>query len=175
MVPFYDMYNHRNGWYHNTVVEAWHKEGFVVRTSRAIGAHEQLYNSYGFGAPDIFNDYGFIEQPRSQWYFFDPVSPHTRHDFELVEAAGGVKAKLSDGAVPSDFTAAARRALMRALSTVPSASTAARVANLLSDQPEGAPEPEDVKAAWAYRTAYEGALRRAIQQTEGLPSVDREL
>jgi hypothetical protein len=174
MVPVYDMYNHRNGAFHNTVAEHWHADGFVMRATRDIGEGEQLFNSYGVGAPDIFNNYGFVEQPPTTWSFADGLQLDTegspRHEFQIVlGGAGGaagsssevqgqgqvVLVQLPAGTDRAAFGAAARRALGRVVErrVVP------------ADGPPHA-APADVQAAWAYRQAFQGALRRAISHAD---------
>lgn len=81
LIPGYDMLNHRNGIWpnvHSTRV----REGDVVevRSSRIIYAGEQLYTTYSqcedcegrstnYGTPEIFRDYGFVEQFPQRWVF----------------------------------------------------------------------------------------------------------
>ena len=73
MIPVYDMYNHRNGRWHNTVTATTTGKDHVTRASRDIAAGEQIYNSYnfckecggrrlGYGTGEIFRDYGFVDQ-----------------------------------------------------------------------------------------------------------------
>jgi hypothetical protein len=46
LVPVYDMYNHRNGKWLNTIVERTHGIHHQTRASRTIEAGDQIYNSY---------------------------------------------------------------------------------------------------------------------------------
>ena len=48
MVPGYDLYNHRNGKYHNTDITWSNNNPHIVRSSRKILKGEQIYNSYNF-------------------------------------------------------------------------------------------------------------------------------
>lgn len=72
MIPLFDMFNHRNGKWHNT--DYWLKPGqkFDMATSRRVEAGEQLHISYNwcarcgdwkdrFGTPEMFGRYGFVE------------------------------------------------------------------------------------------------------------------
>jgi len=46
MIPLYDMYNHRNGKWHNTMNHRVEEKEFYMTASRDIVAGEQIYNSY---------------------------------------------------------------------------------------------------------------------------------
>ena len=46
MIPLYDMYNHRNGKYHNTINHRIEGKEFRMKASRNIEQGEQIYNSY---------------------------------------------------------------------------------------------------------------------------------
>jgi hypothetical protein len=74
----YDFYNHRNGYFCNTVSRINHEESHEVRASRTIEAGEQIYLSYNFctdcggrkhryGTPELFRDYGFVERFPQRW------------------------------------------------------------------------------------------------------------
>ena len=67
MAPLYDLYNHRNGRHHNTRVHVDVGVEVKVVAHRAIAAGEELYNSYGRSAPDMFRDYGFVEADPQTW------------------------------------------------------------------------------------------------------------
>jgi hypothetical protein len=90
MVPFYDMFNHRNGkWYnlkhalgYETQFEHRHigsDHGFELLTSKMVQAGEELYNSYNqcnactskdwLGTPEMLNLYGFVERMPQRWIF----------------------------------------------------------------------------------------------------------
>jgi len=73
LVPVYDMYNHRNGQWYNTHMKVTRGENYIVTARRDIQPGEQIYNSYnmcencggrkdGYGTPEIFRDYGFVEE-----------------------------------------------------------------------------------------------------------------
>ena len=67
MAPLYDLYNHRNGRHHNTRVHVDAGVEVKVVAHRDIAAGEELYNSYGRSAPDMFRDYGFVEADPQTW------------------------------------------------------------------------------------------------------------
>lgn len=73
MAPLYDLYNHRHGTWHNTAVSTRAYVEFTVSARRDISKGEQLYNIYGYGAADIFRDYGFVEQTPQLWEFQIPA------------------------------------------------------------------------------------------------------
>jgi spermidine synthase len=77
LIPVLDLLNHRNGRFHNVDQANSAHEGkdIVVVALRDINEGEQLYNSYNecpdidcegialtYGAPQMLNDYGFVEQ-----------------------------------------------------------------------------------------------------------------
>ena len=86
IIPAYDMYNHRNGAkYLNTQTE-WNQDDALLSphitvASQDISAGDQIYNSYnmcvfcfgrkngGYGTPEIFRDYGFVENYPQRWMF----------------------------------------------------------------------------------------------------------
>eukprot|EP00533_Pseudo-nitzschia_delicatissima_P009700 CAMPEP_0116103254 /NCGR_PEP_ID=MMETSP0327-20121206/13784_1 /TAXON_ID=44447 /ORGANISM="Pseudo-nitzschia delicatissima, Strain B596" /LENGTH=1264 /DNA_ID=CAMNT_0003595347 /DNA_START=128 /DNA_END=3922 /DNA_ORIENTATION=- len=80
LVPVYDMYNHRNGKYYNTKMEPTRGVGYKITARKNIQPGDQVYNSYnlcdtcggrkdGYGTPEIFRDYGFIEEFPQRWNF----------------------------------------------------------------------------------------------------------
>jgi len=82
LVPIYDMYNHRNGKYYNTRMIPTRGTGYKIVARKNIQAGDQIYNSYnlcdtcggrkdGYGTPEIFRDYGFIEDFPQRWQFED--------------------------------------------------------------------------------------------------------
>jgi hypothetical protein len=50
MVPGYDLYNHRNGKWHNTHIQWDRDQPHITKASRNIRKGEQIYNSYNFCA-----------------------------------------------------------------------------------------------------------------------------
>lgn len=69
LIPLYDLYNHRNGKWHNTRNNVVLEEKHEITASRTIEKGEEIYNSYNhctncynrytsFGTPEIFRDYG---------------------------------------------------------------------------------------------------------------------
>ena len=80
LVPVYDMYNHRNGKYYNTNMIINRGKGYKIVAKQDIHPGDQIYNSYnmcaqcggrrdGYGTPEIFRDYGFIENFPQRWNF----------------------------------------------------------------------------------------------------------
>jgi len=91
MIPIYDLYNHRNGKWHNTHNTVEEHVKHQISASRTIEAGEEIYNSYNhctncynrymsYATPEIFRDYGFVEQFPQRWMFL-------KHDiaFDLHE------------------------------------------------------------------------------------------
>ena len=82
-IPLYDLLNHRNGKWLNTMSNDidWETDA-IVQASRDIEAGEQLYGSFnfcascgnrltGYGTPEILRDYGFVENYPQRWIFED--------------------------------------------------------------------------------------------------------
>ena len=81
LIPVFDMFSHRNGPWLNTKSNSVHAGSDVtIRAKRNIKAGEQLYTSYNmcedcsnrattYGTPEIFRDYGFVEQFPQSWIF----------------------------------------------------------------------------------------------------------
>ena len=134
MAPLYDLYNHRNGRHHNTRVHVDAGVEVKVVAHRAIAAGEELYNSYGRSAPDMFRDYGFVEADPQTW---DLVP-----DFPF-EVDGG-KVHWSTGRPSAAAFHAATADVLRALA---------------SGVAEG--PPREVAAARAYRGALLAAIHAA--------------
>ncbi|KAJ1456031.1 hypothetical protein M885DRAFT_587338 [Pelagophyceae sp. CCMP2097] len=80
MAPLYDLYNHRNGRWQNTLVEVQWGVAFSVRASRDIQKGDELFNSYGSGTSALFRDYGFVENLPQRWGALPGG-----HDFELLD------------------------------------------------------------------------------------------
>eukprot|EP00591_Stephanopyxis_turris_P018740 CAMPEP_0195540490 /NCGR_PEP_ID=MMETSP0794_2-20130614/50599_1 /TAXON_ID=515487 /ORGANISM="Stephanopyxis turris, Strain CCMP 815" /LENGTH=1223 /DNA_ID=CAMNT_0040674559 /DNA_START=125 /DNA_END=3797 /DNA_ORIENTATION=+ len=96
MVPFYDMYNHHNGWL-NTHLRESEKKGIELielYSASSIKTGDQIYTSYNkcdvlcedldveFHTSDIFEKYGFVESMPQQWEFGSVM-------FNLVEDING--------------------------------------------------------------------------------------
>lgn len=94
LLPVYDMMSHRNGHWLNTKTDedASVHDGtpIDVLAKRDIKAGEQIYVSYNmcedctsrertYGTPQIFRDYGFVEDFPQQW-IFDDISVGFRLD-----------------------------------------------------------------------------------------------
>jgi len=92
LLPVYDMMSHRNGHWLNTKTDASVHDGnpIDVQAKRDIKAGEQIYVSYNmcedcaqrertYGTPEIFRDYGFVEDFPQQW-IFDDISVGFRLD-----------------------------------------------------------------------------------------------
>jgi spermidine synthase/S-adenosylmethionine/arginine decarboxylase-like enzyme len=82
LIPVYDMYNHRNGNWHNTRMKLNRGVNHQVSARRDIEPGEQIHNSYNmcdacggrkdsYGTPEIFRDYGFVEEFPQRWDFED--------------------------------------------------------------------------------------------------------
>ena len=80
MVPGYDLYNHRNGKYHNTEITYQKGKAHTTRASKTIQKGEQIYNSYNrctecggradaYGTAEILRDYGFVEDFPQHWHY----------------------------------------------------------------------------------------------------------
>merc|ERR1711937_768618 len=91
MVPVIDSFNHRNGRWHNTVASWVLHDGYTVSAKRDIVAGEQLYISYHdveFGAPRIFEQYGFVEQTPALWWL---DADGMRYRFVIMDDEGNVE------------------------------------------------------------------------------------
>jgi len=82
MIPFYDMYNHRNGdWLNTRQKFDENDDSLEISARRTIEAGEQIYNSYNmcdgcgsrklsfFDTFELFVYYGFVEQMPQRWNF----------------------------------------------------------------------------------------------------------
>jgi len=67
LAPLYDLYNHRNGKYHNTLVKVEEGESISIIAGRDINAGEEIFNTYGEGTLELFRDYGFVEPHPRVW------------------------------------------------------------------------------------------------------------
>eukprot|EP00978_Attheya_sp_CCMP212_P018930 scaffold52341_cov51-Attheya_sp.AAC.1 len=96
MIPFYDMYNHRNGYWLNTrQTFPDDNDSLEISARRTIEAGEQIYNSYNmcdecngrkedfFDSAQILTNYGFVEQMPQRWNFFGETAV-----FDLDEKKG---------------------------------------------------------------------------------------
>ena len=107
MVPAYDMFNHRNGYYKN-LERANHPRDsggeYIIVANRDVKAGEQLHISYsdcnandptcyGIGwkyvTPGIFMDFGFVEQYPRRWNFRGGSNSPRRILFEEQEESEG--------------------------------------------------------------------------------------
>ena len=94
LLPVYDMMSHRNGHWLNTKTDedasVYDGTPIDVLAKRDIKAGEQIYVSYNmcedctsrertYGTPQIFRDYGFVEDFPQQW-IFDDISVGFRLD-----------------------------------------------------------------------------------------------
>jgi len=91
LIPFYDMFNHRNGDYYNLHLVLEDEEYYKLIANRDIQKGEEIYNSYNecnrcgvrgstFDSTDMFTFYGFVEDyPRR--FTIDQV----RLKFKIVE------------------------------------------------------------------------------------------
>jgi len=95
LVPVYDMYNHRNGKWYNSHMTVTRGVKYEVTARKDIQAGEQIYNSYnmcencggrkdGYGTPEVFRDYGFVEDFPQRWSF-----ENFNFMFDLAESETG--------------------------------------------------------------------------------------
>ena len=97
-IPIYDMFNHRNGDFHNIYSNSVYDfEEVEIRADRDIKAGEELYNSYNmcddcgyrlteYGTPEILRDYGFVEIYPQRFYFPDEDEYYWDHlGFDIDE------------------------------------------------------------------------------------------
>jgi spermidine synthase len=79
LLPVFDFMSHRNGHWHNTASNSVHDGTPVrVRAKGDIKAGDEIYTSYNlcedcgsrymtYGTPEMFRDYGFVEQYPQRW------------------------------------------------------------------------------------------------------------
>jgi hypothetical protein len=82
LTPLYDMYNHRNGDWLNTECRHKRNKDHAMYASRDIKAGEEIFLSYNqcahcrnrkftYGTPELYRDYGFVEQYPQRWIFHE--------------------------------------------------------------------------------------------------------
>jgi len=82
LIPIWDMVNHKNGHVNVENDSIWHKDGFHLRSKRAIKAGEELFATYDkcldcgniwwyWGTPEILRDFGFVEDYTQRWVFYE--------------------------------------------------------------------------------------------------------
>lgn len=110
LIPLYDMLNHRNGAWLNTRTSGIgvHGNGSVeVYASRDIYDGEQIYSSYNmcedcsarintYGTPEIFRDYGFLEDMPQTWIFSDIGLGFTVDELEEPDENGNPQYNLME-------------------------------------------------------------------------------
>ena len=82
LIPLYDLLNHRNGKWLNTMSNSFHdpNQDVQVFASKLIQAGEQIYSSYShcescggrhesYGTPEFVRDYGFVEMYPQRFTF----------------------------------------------------------------------------------------------------------
>ena len=176
MVPVYDSYNHRNGRWLNVVYDPRMAGAFHMVARRDVAEGEQLYNSYGDGAPDIFRDYGFVEQTPARWWL-DEGAPDGEgggeRDFTFVVDDGGAGAgrfaRLDRPRAARAFAEAARRK-QRELRE-----HRERVRSELGvvDRVMGEHAWPHAELAFEFRAAYEEAVDLALAEAERLVAAER--
>jgi len=90
LAPVQDMFNHRESPFANVELEHVPGNYVKVRTIKDIAQGEELYIVYKNGhssAPEIFRDYGFVEQSPSTWFF---KATGSKFLFEVMNEAGEV-------------------------------------------------------------------------------------
>jgi len=173
MMPVYDMYSHRNGWYHNVVNNREEGVRFYLTASRDIAKGEQLYNSYNmcstcggrhssYGTPDIFRDYGFVEQFPQRWIFherrfaFDLKEKSKDAQEEAGSSEDNIELKFSKNvSLSKETTAFLRKEVMRL----------ERLMKLEKDNTEV--EPYEMEKIREYTGALVLAMKLAIKATPG--------
>ena len=170
MAPYYDLYNHRNGRWHNTLVVAELFQKFQVYARTDIAAGEQIYNSYSnqWAVSEVFRDYGFVEQAPRTWHFDVP---------EVEDGVSGLYPmkfmvdddKLLTWIEPAPQPPGPARAFL--LSELERLDVVRRWADENREAVGRVPENEASKV-WAYHSALSDALRAAEQ---GLPGRSDEL
>ena len=97
MTPYYEIYNHRNGKWHNTILE-WHPSSYNVYAKKTIKKGDEIFNSYNmctvcggrkfsfeYGTSEVLNDYGFVESYPRRWILSDDI----RFDLDEVDDGSG--------------------------------------------------------------------------------------
>lgn len=80
MIPIWDMFNHKNGHVNTENDPMYANNGLQVRASTDIYKGQEVYATYDecvdcrnvwwyWGTPEIFRDFGFVEQYRQRWVF----------------------------------------------------------------------------------------------------------
>jgi len=96
LLPLYDLYNHRNGVWHNTRVVGSVGKPLQMFAHRRISAGEQLYLTYGSGSDRLFENYGFVENLPQRWTIRTdslPVSEGSTH--KTSSMINGAKDKIT--------------------------------------------------------------------------------
>jgi spermidine synthase len=104
LVPVYDMYNHRNGKYYNTIMKPDRGHNYEVTARKDIQPGDQIYNSYnmcetcggrknGYGTPEVFRDYGFLEDFPQRWNFEEQ---DFMFDLSVSETSGEIEVTWSE-------------------------------------------------------------------------------
>ena len=110
MVPVYDLYNHvKAAPRHNTRASTRVRgEGMSMWTTRDIEAGEELKHDYTEAqqrhTPEVFRDYGFVEQRPQQWWFYDAACAHHSAAARLADPAaanGCTQHRFTLGAAPA--------------------------------------------------------------------------
>lgn len=163
MVPYYDMYNHRNGGrWHNTHIQTELFRGYKVLASRDIRAGEQLYNSYGEDAASALRDYGFIEQLPQLWNFGMP-SEGGNIQFDLDEDERG-KVAVEWRLPPPKHAAEFMRLEIERLDRVEE-----KWRDVTTTRGQTTTLPENEAAlAWGYHEALKRALSAAVSSLESI-------
>lgn len=73
--PYYALYNHAHSRHDSSIRSFNVEDGFHAYASRDIKAGEQITHQYGdLTTPELFREYGFVEQQHQKWSFYVPSS-----------------------------------------------------------------------------------------------------
>ncbi|KAG7339654.1 spermine/spermidine synthase domain containing protein [Nitzschia inconspicua] len=180
LIPVYDMYNHRNGKWYNTHMKLNRGVNHVVTARRDIEPGEQIHNSYNmcdecggrrnsYGTPEIFRDYGFVEDFPQRWDLDDfDVMIDLSKDEETSDTLVAFQNKPKDG----KDTEAAKRMLRKELKRL------YKVRHLLWENEWNNGEPtipmNEWESLWEYHQAVVDAISYALNalandETEKVP------
>jgi hypothetical protein len=176
LLPLYDLYNHRNGAWHNTRVVGSVGQPLQMFAYRRISAGEELYLTYGSGSDRLFDDYGFVEELPQRWAFRTIPHPASQQASPLTSEPKGVvtfdvdasdaSALASAGEPPRVLKVtwrsgvpshAQRSALARELGELQ-----ARMNALVASSASERVADERLDLAWRYAEAMERALSAAV-------------
>mmetsp|Transcript_27066 Transcript_27066/g.33194 ORF Transcript_27066/g.33194 Transcript_27066/m.33194 type:complete len:443 (-) Transcript_27066:160-1488(-) len=174
MVPFYDMFNHRNGdrWYNAAhVMEEGSSQGLAAK--RTVKRGEQLFLSYNqcnicggrihwHGTADMLDDYGFVE-PFPQRYYDEDL--RLKFDIDQIDEENGTKLTVKWGAPPSEAGAVFLREQLQRLEQMEGMKHEANADSLKVPMNES-------NKVWELHSAFIMALRAALDSLKGWTLTD---